>query len=74
MIKSIIFNCFFYLLLASGCNSKIQDINIILEGNSSPGLTIIQRTHGGLKKFYDLANDYIKNNNKNKEGNRKVGC
>jgi len=36
---------------------------IILEGNSSPGLTIIQRTHGGLKKFYDLANDYIKNNN-----------
>lgn len=36
---------------------------IILEGNSSPGLTIIQRTHGGLKRFYDLANDYIKNNN-----------
>lgn len=35
---------------------------VILEGNSSPGLTIIQRTYGGLKKFYDLANEYIKNN------------
>lgn len=35
---------------------------VILEGNSSPGLTIIQRTQGGLKKFYDKANDYIKNN------------
>ena len=35
---------------------------VILEGNSSPGLTLIQRTYGGLKKFYDLANDYLKNN------------
>ncbi len=35
---------------------------IILEGNSSPGLTIIQRTYGGIKRFYNLANDYIKNN------------
>jgi len=26
----------------------------ILEGNSSPGLTIIQRTNRGMKKFYDL--------------------
>ncbi len=34
---------------------------IIIEGNSSPGLTIIQRTYGGLKRFYDISNEFIKN-------------
>ena len=30
---------------------------VVLEGNSSPGLTIIQRTHGGMKKFINLVAD-----------------
>lgn len=34
---------------------------IILEGNSSPGLTIIQRTQNGMSKFYELANEIIRN-------------
>jgi len=34
---------------------------IILEGNSSPGLTIIQRTNNGMNKFCKIAYGIIKN-------------
>lgn len=32
---------------------------VILEGNSSPGLTLIQRTNNGLKTFYELAKKHV---------------
>ena len=34
---------------------------VVLEGNSSPGLTIIQRTYTGMKEFYDLYLKHFKN-------------
>ncbi|KPJ56535.1 hypothetical protein AMJ49_04640 [Parcubacteria bacterium DG_74_2] len=55
-------NLFPYLTFIGWDIALTNDGPIILEGNSSPGLTIIQRTCGGIKKFYNLANDIIKNN------------
>lgn len=34
---------------------------VVIEGNSSPGLTIIQRTHNGMRSFYDTVNNNLKN-------------
>lgn len=37
---------------------------VVLEGNSSPGLTIIQRTYTGMKEFYLLYKEHLKSEKK----------